>query len=198
MVGTEQLKAEIAKHPGTSDIQDSYREGKQELRLSLKPQARTLGLTQENLARQIRHGFYGAEALRFQRGSDDVRVMIRYPEAERRSLRDVEHMHVRTPRGAKVPLLEVANVDFGRGPADIYRSDGQSVVTITADVDEHIANAADINDELNRQVLPTLIRDYPGLKYNSAGQRREQQDSMADIVSGYTIALVLIAGLLHV
>lgn len=194
----ERLKAEIAKYPGTSDIKDSHQQGKQELRLSLKPQARTLGLTQADLGRQIRQGFYGAEAVRFQRGSDDVRVMIRYPETERRSLRDIENMHIRTPQGTKVPLMQVANVDLDRGPANIYRSDGQSVVTVTADVNEQIATSAEINDGLKKDILSVLIRDYPGLKYSFVGQQREQQDFMADLASSYTIAFILIAGLLAI
>ncbi|MGA1196379.1 MAG: efflux RND transporter permease subunit [Candidatus Latescibacterota bacterium] len=194
----EKLKAEIAKYPATSDIQDSHQFGKQELRISLKPQARTLGLTQADLARQVRNGFYGAEALRFQRGSDDVRVMMRYPEAERKSLRDINNMYVRTPQGANVPLMQVANVDLGRGPANIYRSDGQTVVTVTADVNERITTAAEVNDDLKKEVLPVLMRDYPGLTCSFVGQQREQQDFMADLASGYTIAFIIIAGLLAI
>lgn len=192
------LKSEVAGYPGTSDIQDSFREGKQELRLALKPQARTLGITQADMARQVRQGFYGAEGLRFQRGSDDVRVMVRYPEEERRSLKNIENMRIRTPGGGQVPLVEVADMHLSRGPATIFRSDGQRVVTVTADVDEESANAEDINRDLGRRFLPALVHDYPGLRYGFAGQQQEQAVSLAALERGYVVALIVIFGLLAI
>ena len=91
------LKEELAAYPGVIDISDSFREGKVEMKLNLKPEARTLGLTLSDLARQVRAGFYGDEAMRIQRGRDEVKVMIRYPEEERESLGNIESMRVRTP-----------------------------------------------------------------------------------------------------
>ena len=106
------VRAELARFSGVTDITDSFRSGKQEAKLSLRPEARVLDLTLNDLARQTRQAFYGEEAQRVQRGTEDVRVMVRYPEDERRSLGDLEDMRIRTPAGVEVPFSAVANVDF--------------------------------------------------------------------------------------
>ena len=198
LAAVERVKREIATYPGTSDIEDSFQEGKLEMRLALKPAARTLGITLADLARQVRQGFYGDQALRFQRGSDDVRVMIRYPEAERRSLHDVERMRIRTPAGAEVPFSHVADVEISYGFATIRRSDGQRIVTVSADITESTANAEDINRDLEARFLPTLMEDYPGLRYSYEGEQRERSDSFSSLGKGFAIAMFAIYALLAV
>ena len=194
----ERLKEEIASYPGTGDIEDSFQEGKLEMKLSLKPQARTLGITMSDLARQVRYGFYGGQALRLQRGSDDVRIIVRYPEEERRGLGDVESMRIRTPAGGEVPFSDVAIVELGHGYASIQRVDGQRVVTVSASVDEEQANADEINRDLAARFLPALMQDYPGLHYRYAGEQRERADSMQSLASNFIIALFAIYMLLAV
>lgn len=194
----ERFKAEISNYPGSGDIQDSFQEGKLEMKLALKPRARTLGLTLADLGRQVRQGFYGGQALRLQRGSDDVRVMVRYPEEERRSLSDIENMRIRTPSGVEVPFAQVAEVELGHGYAAIERSDGQRIVTVSATVDQKAANAEEINSELAERFLPQLARDYPGLRFSFEGEQREQAESMATMGRGFTIALFAIFALLAI
>ncbi|MBT3346766.1 MAG: efflux RND transporter permease subunit, partial [Gemmatimonadetes bacterium] len=198
LVAVERLKEEIASYSGTSDIQDSFKEGKLEMRLDLKPQARVLGLTMADLARQVRSGFYGAEALRIQRGSDDARVMVRYPVDERRTLGDIEQMRIRTATGDEVPFAYVADVSLGYGYASIQRSDGQRIVTVTADIDDEVSNAEEINADLKARFLPRLIQDYPGLRYSFEGEQREQADSFASLGQGFAVALLAIYALLAI
>src|SRR5690606_10630054 len=93
----ERIKTQLAEYPGVIDITDSFRGGKPEIRLDITSEAQALGLTLEDLGRQVRQGFFGEEAQRIQRGRDDVRVMVRYPEDERRSIADLEDMRIRTP-----------------------------------------------------------------------------------------------------
>lgn len=188
--GVERLKAEIAQYPGAKDLKDNFQEGKMEMKLGLKPQARTLGITLADLARQVRQGFYGDQALRFQRGEDEVRVMIRYPEGERRSLGDVEKMRIRTPSGAEVPFSEVAAVSLGRGYAAIQRTDGRRVVSVFAEVDDKAANAEEINRDLAQRVLPALEQDYPGLHFRYEGEQRERQESLQSLGYGFFFALL--------
>ncbi|MDP6037680.1 MAG: efflux RND transporter permease subunit, partial [Candidatus Latescibacteria bacterium] len=121
----EKFKSKLGEYPGVIDISDSFRPGKQEVKLSLTQQAETLGITLVDLARQVRQGFYGEEAQRIQRGRDDIRVMIRYPESERRSLGNLEDMRIRTPNGGEVPFAIAAKADLGRGYASIRRADRQ-------------------------------------------------------------------------
>ena len=192
----DRVKAELGTYPGVFDIQDDFRPGKIEMRLALKPEARVLGLTLADLARQMRQGFFGAEALRVQRGRDDVRVMVRYPEAERRALGDVENMRIRTPDGREIPFGEVASVTLQRGYAVIHHDGRERVVAVTADVDTSTANAAKVLADLEAGFLPQLIANYDGLRYSFEGQQRETQRSVNSLFRGFILALLLIYGIL--
>ncbi len=195
---SDRLKDALAGYPGVQDIADSYEEGKQELKLDLKPAASTLGLTLSDLARQVRQGFYGDEAARIQRGRDDVRVMVRYPEAARRSLGDIESMMIRTPAGDEVPFATVAEVRTGRGYATIDRRDRRRIVSVEADVDQDVTNAGEVLTDLQAEVLPGLLADYPGLRVSFEGEEADRAESMSSLFSGFVVALLAIYALLAV
>jgi len=194
----ERLKAKLAEYAGTVDIRDSFREGKRELRLSILPAAQTLGLTLDDLARQVRQAFYGAEAQRIQRGRDDIRVMVRYPAEERRSLADLENLRIRTPDGGEVPFHRVARAESGRGYATIKRRDRQRVVNVLADVNEEQGNANEILADLQAGFLPALVAEYPGLGYSLEGVQREQRKAVTALIRNYALALFAIYALLAV
>lgn len=194
----EALEAAVAEYPGVKDVSNSFLVGKKELKLALTTEGRTLGLTLSDLGRQVRAGFYGEEAQRIQRGRDDVRVMVRYPEAERRSLSDIENMRIRLPGGAEAPFTTVAQVTEGRGYATIDRTDRRRVVTVTADVDADVGNANDINGELRTSVLPGLARDFPGLVFDFEGEQRNQQESLGSLRTNFLVAQLAIFALLAI
>ncbi|MCP4573858.1 MAG: efflux RND transporter permease subunit [bacterium] len=199
LIATAQdLKTELAEFPGVLDIADSFREGKVEVKLNLKPEARVLGLTLADLARQVRRGFYGDEAMRIQRGRDEVKVMIRYPEEERRSLGNIESMRVRTPEGIEVPFGSVATVEIGRGFAAIERADRQRIVSVTADVDQQMTNADEINAILREELLPDLLASHPDVRYSMEGQQKEQAESLGSLGRGFVMAVFVIYVLLAV
>jgi multidrug efflux pump subunit AcrB len=192
------LKAALAAYPGVRDVADSFREGKQELSLRIRPSAEALGLSQADLARQVRQAFYGDEAQRIQRGRDEVRVMVRYPESERRSLGDVEAMRIRLPDGTAVPFSAVAEAELGRGYAAIRRTDRQRTLTVTADVDTRLANANDVLASLRAGALPAILADHSGLQYALEGEQREQGETLANMRRGFLLALIMIYALLAV
>jgi multidrug efflux pump subunit AcrB len=194
----DELKLALAEYSGVYDIADSFRAGKREVKLNITPAAEVLGLTLANLARQVRQAFYGEEAQRIQRGRDDVKVMVRYPEAERRSLGDMENMRIRTPDGAEVPFAEVADVELGRGYAAIKRVDRRRAINVTADVDPAQATPGEIIEDLKARVLPELVSLHPGLTYSFEGQQAEQRDTMGGLVRGFAIALLMIYALLAI
>lgn len=195
---TQRLKQALASYPGALNIQDSYAAGKKELSLKLRPEARTLGITEAELGRQVRDAFYGAEALRFQRGRNEVKVMVRYPEADRKSLSSLKDMHIRTPQGGSVPLGVAARVIEGRGFTSINRTDRKRVVNVTGDVDPTVANAEEINKDLQASVLPRLQADYPGLGVDFEGEAKERTDSMQSMLKGFGMALFVIFCMLAV
>lgn len=198
LAAAEHVKTILTEYDGVSDITDSFEPGKAELKLSLKDTGRTLGLTLSDLARQVRQGFYGEEAQRIQRGRDDIRVMVRYPECERKSIGDVEDMRIRLSDGTEVPFRTVAHVDHGRGYATIQRVDRRRVVNVSADVDEAVANTGEINKELYSKVLPGLKGEYPGLQFRFAGEARERNESLGSLRANFAIAMLAIYGLLAI
>ena len=198
LVAADDLKAELAKYPGTFDISDSFLPGKEEMQLKLKPAARSLGLTLSDLAQQVRHAFYGAEALRLQRDQDEVKVLVRYPDQERTSLGHVKEMRIRTSGGKEVPFSQVAEVKMEHGYASIQRAQRLRVVKVTADVDESITNANEVRMDVEARILPQLKYKYPGLRYTIEGEGKEQQESMSDVIQGFAVALFCIYALLAI
>ncbi len=190
------IKAKLGTFAGVEDIEDSYRSGKQELRLSLKEGARQLGISLADLARQTRASFWGEEALKIQRGRNEVTIRIRYPEEERLSPGDLENMRVRAPDGSEVPFLQVASVEPYRGPAHIHRKYGRRTVTVMADVDEKKANAFEVVSALKADFFPELKRQYPGVDVIFEGQEKERKESMTSLFQGLAVALFLIFVLL--
>jgi multidrug efflux pump subunit AcrB len=198
LAASAELKQELQRYPGVSDIEDSFLPGKTEMQLKLKPAAANLGLTLSDLARQVRHALYGAEALRFQRDQDEVKVMVRYPESQRTSLGNVEQMRIRTPEGIEVPFSAVAEVTMRQGYASIKRAQRQRVVTVSADVDEKAANADEIRQNLEKNYLPRLKSKYPNLRCTIEGEGRSRNESMQDVLNSFGIALFGIYALLAI
>ena len=135
LTAADELKEELGTFPGVFDIADSFLPGKKEMQLKLKHTARSLGLTLNDLARQVRHAFYGAEALRLQRDQDEVKVLVRFPDEERKSLGDVDRMRIRSST-YEVPFRQVAEVNMKQGYTTIQRAQRRRVIKVYADVDE--------------------------------------------------------------
>ncbi len=185
-----ELKAEISKYEGTFDITDNFKPGKVEIKVKAKPTARPLGITLADLARQVRQAFYGDESVRLQRGRDDVKVMVRYSEPERRTLGTIEEMRIRTAQGDAVPFDEVAEVTYGRGFSVINRIDRQRTITVVSDLDETTANSDRILNDLDQRFLPGLIKRYPDIEYSFEGQRQQSKESVESLFRGYIVAIL--------
>lgn len=189
----DRIKTELREYTGVFDIQDDFDAGRRELQIELLDSARALGLTTESLATQVRGAFYGLEARIIQRDREDVKIMIRYPEAYRKRIYNLESMRIATPAGNLVPFSEVARFTEGRGFATIKRKDQKRTVTVTADVDQDNpeANADIINADLAAK-FPMLEREFPGLKLEFGGEQRERAKSFASLKQDAAAALLLI------
>ncbi|MBW1646087.1 MAG: efflux RND transporter permease subunit [Deltaproteobacteria bacterium] len=192
------LQQVLGTYPGVTDISDNFAPGKKELKIRLKPAARTLGITEADLGRQIRSAYYGAEALRLQRGRNEVKVMVRYPESDRRQLASLENLRIRTPAGGEIPLSRAAWIIPGHGYSEIHRTNRKRVIDVTASVDAKQANAEEILADLRRETLPRLKKEYPGLSYSLEGEEKERRDSMASMKKGFLLALIGIYALLAI
>ncbi len=179
------------------DIDDGYTPGKKQLDFRLTQTARSLGLTSHEIGTQIRSAFYGAEALRQQRGNDEVKVLVRLPEQERTRLFDLEQMLIRTPAGGYVPLAQVAEFKPGRAFTQIERRNGRRTVTVTANV-EPISETARVLGEVKTELLPALLKDYPGLSYSFEGRQANMRDAVDSFIISVSGALIVIYALLAV
>jgi len=189
-LAADELKAEIRTYPGTFDVTDDFKPGKEEKKIRIKEGAKSLGITMSDVAKQIRQAFYGEEALRIQRGRDDVKVQVRYAEDDRRSISGIEEMRLRTMDGREIPIEEVATMTHGRGYSVIRRVDRKRVITVSSDLDESIANANKIVSDLKENFFPTLIQRYPGLKYDLEGQEKRTRESLDSLKRGFLLALM--------
>ena len=158
--------------------------------MELKPEARTIGLTVDDLARQIYAGYYGDEAARLQRGRDDVRVKMRYTEAERSRLSDLDNVRIRTRDGNEIPLRSVADISFSPGFSTITRTDGMRRVAVSADMDSNKASASEIFSELEANFFPGLERRYPGLRVALQGEKKKMRESFGSLYVGFPLALL--------
>ncbi|MEO0463446.1 MAG: efflux RND transporter permease subunit [Pseudomonadota bacterium] len=188
----------ISRINGTFDIESDQDAGLREIELRLKPAARTLGLTLDDLAGQVRAGFFGAEAVRVQRGRQDVRVYVRLPEEERNSIADIDRFRILLPGGGFTSLAAVAEPSYTEAPATIRREDGRRALTITAEVNEEAITGEEANEFIEQEILPAIIADYPTLQYKFGGQQEEQLDSFSELGGAFAIALVVIYALLAI
>lgn len=188
----DDLKKEISKYPGTIDINDNFRPGKLEKRISIKEGAKSLGITMADIASQIRQAYFGDEVLKIQRGKDDIKVMVRYSKEERETEASIDELRIRTRDGRAIPLNQVATVEVERGYSTIQRVDGERVITVVSDIDEDKANASEIVKDLRNGYLNDLVKKYPGVSYDLEGQAKRTEESMDSLMTGFLYAAMVI------
>jgi multidrug efflux pump subunit AcrB len=186
------LAEELGTFAGVKDVNDGVELGKTQFDLTLTPEGRAAGFTVSDLGRQIRNAFYGAEALRQQRGRNEVKVMVKIPESDRVSERAIEELMVRTPRGGEMPLGRAAEVRRGRAYTSIRRVEGRRVMNVTADVEAEVTNADKVLATLQAEVLPRFLAEHPGVSYGLSGETEEMRESMTSLLIGFVAALFAI------
>ena len=189
-------KKQLATYAGVSDISDSRGLGRWELQLRLKPEAHATGVRLDEVARTVRSAYFGDEAMRLQRGRDEVKLLVRYPPEERRNLARLDEIHIRLDDGREVPLKELVEVKIERGHSQILRLDQRRAVWIIATVDEERANFAEIVADLREDFLPDLLSRNPGVEPRWQGRQLETRESVGSLLIGFGIAIFGMFGLL--
>jgi multidrug efflux pump subunit AcrB len=188
---TAAVKAEMSALVELADVVDNNQEGLQEVNITLKEKARFLGLDLQDIVGQVRQGFFGAEAQRLQRGQDEVRVWVRYDEADRRSINDLTEMRVRFADGRAFPLSEIADLEVQRGIININHIDGKREIKVEADVANDQVSVSDVTALLQTDIVPGILKDYTTVSALYEGQNREQAKSAKSIQTVGAIALAL-------
>ena len=194
----DRVAAKLREFNGVREVENGFSPGKEQLDFQLTDQARALGLTEIELARQTRHAFYGAQAARQQRGRNEIRAYVRLPKNERLTEYNIEELLLRTPRGGEIPLAQAAGVTRGRAYTAIRRQEGRRVVTVTGDIIPGQANANEVVHTMATEVLPQILAETPGLKYEPGGDQRHQAEALGPLFSGFTMALMAMFALLAV
>ena len=192
LAASEDLMHRLRRTEGLQQVERDFRLGRKEIRFQLKPEARALGLTVADLAQQLKARYFGDEALRIQRGQDDVRVKVRYTSEERGRLSTLDAVRIRTHQGHEVPLFTVAEATVAPGYNAIRRIDGMRTVRVTATIDRSLANARDVLRDLKESAFPKLEEAYPALRISVRGEEKEFQDSLRSLKVGFPLAIVCI------
>ncbi len=191
------LAEALGDFPNVQDIDDGLAAGKQQLDFQLLPEGESLQLTVRDVANQVRGAFFGEEALRQQRGRNEVKVMVRLPESERISEYDIEQLLIRTSSGRDVPLMQVAKVKRGRAYTTITRHNNRRTVTVTGNV-VPIGETNQILGTIKSEILPGIVQDHPGLTYSFEGRQAEMRDSLTSLGRGFLAAMLGIFMLLAI
>jgi HAE1 family hydrophobic/amphiphilic exporter-1 len=187
----ERCKDWLAQYPGVIDIDDDSRPGKWEYQVKVKPRAEALGVSLADLAGTIRASFYGEEVMRLQRGRHEVKLMVRYPQEERRSLASLDDIRVTGPDGIKRPIGELADVTVVRGYSEINRLGQKRSITVTADIDVATSSltSGQITADMERRLMPSLLSEYPEVRVRWEGQQEQTNDSLRSLGVGFVVAM---------
>ncbi len=179
------------------DVNDSYRQGKMQYNFHVLPQGEALGLTPEYIGQQVRDAFYGAVAMRQLRGTNEVEVRVKLPDAERNQLSTLESFVLTLPNGGEVPLMDVAELKQGEAFSSLERREGRRVVSVGMDV-EPAGAVSQVLDAINQDVLPDLLQKYPGLTWSFSGTQAEMRESTQVLWGGFAMAMFIIYSLLAI
>nr|WP_136252336.1 efflux RND transporter permease subunit [Ningiella ruwaisensis] len=195
---TKDLRAYLDAYTGISEVNDTFSGGSDEIQLEVKPQAEALGISLSQLAQQVRYGFFGAEAQRIQRGDEEVKVMVRYPQDQRNSIGNLENMRVRAPNGDDIPFRQVADITLAEGYSSIIRVDGSRSITISGTVNKDLIDPGEVTNDVRENVIPELLERYPSVNFELQGNSREQGEAMVSLAQGFLFALLAIFALMAI
>jgi multidrug efflux pump subunit AcrB len=185
------LKTELQKMPDLKEVQDDIPIGKREVQLELQAQAYFLGLSNDDITRQIRQGFFGEEVQRFMKGNDEVRVWVRYPAGDRKSIDQMEEVKIKVG-DARFPVTQLANYRIERGVSGIKHYETSRTVTVEADVVDPFADVGAILEKVENTVVPGLLARFPGVRVDYGGQSQERAQSAKELMTYFLGAFILI------
>ena len=186
------LENKLKEYNGVFDIRSSLSVGGEEIKLNIKSEAESLGLSMASVGRQVRQAFYGEEAQRIQRGKDEIKVMVRYPEEDRKSIGNLESMRIRNDLGDEIPFISVASATFGKAYSKIERENGDRVVTVSADVDSGSVEPRIVTADITNNFIPELRDQYPQLEFDLEGTSSETVKLINELTVASIAALFLI------
>jgi len=198
LAAAQEIKAKLNSLKGVGDVNDSRQTSAKEVQLALKPLAHSLGLSLAEIASQVSYSFYGLEAQRILRDSEEVKVMVRYPLDQRSSVGHVDDVMIQAPNGAELPLSELAVITLTDGVTRIRRENGNRTINVWASVDAEQVEPFEVAKDIRDNYIPTLLRQYPLVKSEVSGSIQEEMDSADNQLRDFVISLMVIFSLLAI
>ena len=188
----EELKAVLIDNNTLKDVTDTDPDGIKEITIELNESAYALGLNLREVMSQVRAGFFGLQAQRFQRGQDEIRVWVRYDRGNRESINDLDDMRIVTPNGNRVPFGEIAKYEIRRGTESISHLEGLREIRVEADMEDPNASATDAIANIDENILPGILSKYPSVSVSYEGQNREAEKLTKSANKVFPVILFLI------
>ena len=193
-----ELEEKLATYDGIYDIRNGASAVRDEISLGIKPGAEALGLSRLELGTQVRHAFYGAEAQRMQRNTNEVKVMVRYPIEERKTIANLENMYIRTSGGDEVPFNAVAYLNVEPGYSRTTRINSERAITVSAEANKSLVEPSSLLEDIATNFMPELLQRYPGVSYKLDGESEEANKMLNSLFLGFAISLLGIYALLAI
>lgn len=189
---TAELRSKLETNIHLADVTDTDPEGIKEITIELKPSAYALGLNLRDVMAQVRSGFFGLQAQRFQRGQDEIRVWVRYDRTNRESINDLDEMRIKAPNGQRVPFGEIATYEIKRGEESIRHLDGLREIQVNADLANIKDSPTEILADIKDNVMPQILSKYPTIKASYEGQNREANKLLKSANTTIPVVIFLI------
>ena len=191
------MAAALSEYEKVKDVDDGFSSGKMQYDFEVTEVGRALGLDAAEVARQVRNAFYGSEVIRQLRGRNELKIMVRLPETERRSEYNLSNLILRTPGGKEVPFLDAVKVTQGTAYTEINRRDGRRVILVEADVTPR-REAGEVINDLQVDTIPQLLATYPGLRISFQGRQADMAESMGSLKTSFIFAMLAVYAMLAI
>ena len=198
VLAKNELKAQLVRFPGVFDVSDTYNIGKEEISINLMPAAKNYGVNMMMVANQVRQAFYGLEVQTIQRGRNELKVMLQYPEDQRSSISNLENMMILTPTGSTIPVRQIAQLEIGEGLASIERKNRKRSINVTADVDLTVTNGNEVIATVMSSIMPKILQQYNSVAYSLEGEQQEQGENLRSLGKNFVLAMLVVYMLLAI
>ena len=195
------LSLEIARSlesvVGLKDVLSDGESGTKEIRVVIdRSRAANVGLTAESIAQSVSVAMRGQNMREFRGKNGEIAVRLAFRENDKQSIEQLASLPLYTPEGRRITLGTVASLRIGRSPDSIRRTDRQTAVILSANLEEDVS-AEDVRPRV--QSLMDQIELPPGYSWKE-GRGFDRQDEtatmmMTNIILGVACIFLVIAAL---
>ncbi len=193
-MGSE-IGALISEVPGAADISVEKVDGLPEMNIQYdRAKIARYGLNIQALNDMVSMGFAGKEAGSVFEGEKRFDLVVRLNKGKRKDIDNLKQLYVDLPDGGKVPLSELATIEYKTGAAKISRDDTRRRIVVGVNVRNRDLQSVveDVQGLINSTIkLPV------GYSISYGGQFENLESAKSRLLIAVPIALILIFILLY-